>query len=801
MKTQIVLCFHIFLTLFQTIHALGSGATLSISYENPTVCAIVVSKMNHFIQCFNQKSYGFILPKISYETISGGRNFFCGLSSGGTNLFCWDTINFSPKRVYYDENLPLREISVGNDHVCGIVNGRNRVYCWRVNKDFDRIVSNLTGFLTISSGIDFTCGILVDDNDKIINSLSNNVTVSGEIKCWGKNSILAKEIENQFRDFEMISINVGGHHVCGFNLNGDLICKGENSSGQLNFPFDLKESSQYSRFALGLDYSCAIKDSDKSVLCWGGRGIYSSNLTKNIEFETLIGGLNLVCGLITRNFSVMCWGPGWYGEGLLINHNLPIQNILPGVCVQSECKCGIVPRSQSLCFGIGNICTFCGVSSLIPPSLPPQSMSLCPQLTDSSPSTRTLKGMSKGLLVFAIVGSTGAFLGICGIIYGLYVCACLGRKKIHNLVQPTIADVGLRGSRRSNSSNSSAPRSLIVNRERSNRLMRLRSGPSSMKYVNRAEEFTIQELALATDDFAVQNKIGDGSFGVVYKGKLDDGREVAIKRGETGRNPNKCRDKRSSFYSELSFLSRVHHKHLVRLVGYCEERDERLLVYEYMKKGALYDHLHCQNYVQEGDCLVINSWKMRIKIALDAARGIEYLHNYAVPPIIHRDIKSSNILLDANWTARVSDFGLSLIPSKPEFKPTSTAGTLGYIDPEYYTMNVLTTKSDVYGFGVVLLELLTGKKAIFKDDNDGGTLVSVVDYAVPAISAGEMMMILDPRVKDTTPNELEAIELVAYITLHCVNLEGKDRPTMRNIVGNLECALNLCEDDSTLYDS
>ncbi|GAV91844.1 Pkinase domain-containing protein, partial [Cephalotus follicularis] len=306
----------------------------------------------------------------------------------------------------------------------------------------------------------------------------------------------------------------------------------------------------------------------------------------------------------------------------------------------------------------------------------------------------------------------------------------------------------------------------------------------------RAEEFSLYELAAATNNFALENKIGAGSFGIVYRGKLADGREVAIKRGETGTKKKKFQEKESAFDSELAFLSRLHHKHLVRLVGYCEERDERLLVYEYMKNGALYDHLHSKNNVEKSYS-VVNSWKMRIKIALDAARGIEYLHNYAVPSIIHRDIKSSNILLDANWTARVSDFGLSLMgpESDHDYRPMKAAGTVGYIDPEYYGLNVLTAKSDVYGLGVVLLELLTGKRAIFKDGEDGGSPVSLVDFAVPVIMAGELVKILDTRVGTPELNEAEAVELVAYTAMHCVHLEGKERPTISDIVANLERAL------------
>ncbi|MFQ6640532.1 hypothetical protein Gotur_015097 [Gossypium turneri] len=226
-------------------------------------------------------------------------------------------------------------------------------------------------------------------------------------------------------------------------------------------------------------------------------------------------------------------------------------------------------------------------------------------------------------------------------------------------------------------------------------------------------------------------------------------------------------------------------------MGIC---NERLLVYEYMKNGVVHDYLHDKNNVVKTNSL-INSWKMRIKIALDAARGIQYLHNYAVPPIIHRDIKSSNILLDMNWTTRVSDFRLSLMD--PEFdhnyKLMKAVGTVSYIDPEYYGLNVLTTKSDVYGLGVVMLELLTGKRVIFKTDDNGGTPISLVNYAVLAIMAGEFVKVLDQRVGPPKLNETEAVELMAYTAMHCMNCEGKERPIIGDIVSNLERAFNVCD--------
>uniref|UniRef100_B9HHP9 non-specific serine/threonine protein kinase n=1 Tax=Populus trichocarpa TaxID=3694 RepID=B9HHP9_POPTR len=530
------------------------------------------------------------------------------------------------------------------------------------------------------------------------------------------------------------------------------------------------------QLALGASHSCAIRRNNGSVVCWGG------------------GGSNFSCGLVSRDFSIMCWGPGWPNAS---GTRLPLGEVLPGPCVQSSCsECGLYPRSEKLCSGSGNICKPCGPNASILTPLAPTSLPSAPPpsiVPKSSPSNK----LTTGLLAFAIVGSVGGFAGICTIIYCLWTGVCFGKKKVHNSVQPTITRaVSIAGVTSNNSGLNS--RSSTIRRQSSRVMRRQRSGTSS-KHGDRAEEFSLAELAAATNNFSVENKIGAGSFGVVYGGKLKDGREVAIKRGETGQKMKKFQEKESAFESELAFLSRLHHKHLVRLAGYCEDGDERLLVYDYMKNGALYDHLHDKNNIEKSSS-VINSWKMRIKIALDAARGIEYLHNYAVPPIIHRDIKSSNILLDANWTARVSDFGLSLMGPESEqdynYRPTKAAGTVGYIDPEYYGLNVLTAKSDVYGLGVVLLELLTGKRAIFKGDDNGGTPTSIVDFAVPKLMVNELGKILDPRVGPPELNEAEAVELVGYTAMHCVNLEGKDRPTMTDIVANLERALSLCDGSS-----
>lgn len=656
--------------------------------------------------------------------------------------------------------------------------GSGGIQCWRPNE-----VPLRDQFVMISSGYGFSCGILKN---------------SSRVVCWGMQQSLLNQIMDGFGDMSMLSIVAGGSHVCGLNSTGFVVCAGSNSFGQLDVPQGGR-GMEFSGLALGAEHSCAIRQVNRSVVCWGGGGRFSESFIEGMSFELIVSGSNFTCGLVSSNFSVMCWGPGWVNDnnnnssGFSNPYELPfLSPVLPGPCVQSSCECGPYPLYQNLCFGSGTICRPCS-PNISAPGLPPPLNSPPPPLV-SPPSPARSRTLTRGLLAFAIVGSVGAFAGICTIIYCLWTGVCFGKKKVHNSVQPRINREGSsnNGGGVMNSSSSPPSRSSTIRRQGSRIMRRQRSGTSSTKHPDRAEEFTLAELVSATNNFSLENKIGAGSFGVVYRGKLADGREVAIKRGEIGSKLKKFQEKESAFESELAFLSRLHHKHLVRLVGFCEEKEERLLVYDYMKNGALHDHLHAKNNVEKSSS-VLNSWKMRIKIALDASRGIEYLHNYAVPPIIHRDIKSSNILLDANWTARVSDFGLSLMgpDSDHDYRPAKAAGTVGYIDPEYYGLNVLTAKSDVYGFGIVLLELLTGKRAIFKHGENGGTPVSLVDYAIPAIMADELPKILDARVGPPAMNEAEAVELVAYTAKYCVSLEGKDRPTMTDIVANLDRALSL----------
>ncbi|KAA8549414.1 hypothetical protein F0562_001113 [Nyssa sinensis] len=742
------------------VTSLGSSSTFAVSYgyNSSTVCGIIAGEPTQRIQCYKEGQIVSIEPNVSYESISGGRDFFCGLRSGGFSLLCWDTESFRAKRIYHSFNNRLTDLTIGDSQVCAIQANTAIATCWRFLSP-----EAAWKFSTITSGGGFSCGILKNNS---------------RVMCWGESEIGA-EIQRQFNDFTMLSLVAGVAHACGVTETGTLICKGSNVDGQLDVPSH--SAFNFSGLALGANHSCAIQRKNGLVICWGGgskSSDFASNVTKNVSFESIVAGLDFTCGLTTKNLSLICWGPGRSNE-------LPLKMVIPGPCVQASCSfCGVYPDSDSLCAYSGNICKSCAIELPIPALIPPMPPSSLPSHQVSSP----WKSSNRFFLAFGIVGSVGAFAGICTIVYCLWsgVCGFLN-KKIDNSVPPTIGRTNVDSAWAANSgSNVLRSRSSSVKGDKSLALRRQRSGTSS----ERAQKFSLSELAAATNNFSLQNKIGGGSFGTVYKGKLADGREVAIKRGENVAKIKKFQEKESAFASELA-LSRLHHKHLVELLGFCQENDERLLVYEYMRNGSLHDHLHSEKNVEKS-CSNLNYWKMRIKIALDAARGIEYLHNYAVPPIIHRDIKSSNILLDANWTAKVSDFGLSMMgpESDQDSMSTKAVGTVGYIDPAYYVLNILTAKSDIYGLGVVLLELLTGKRAVFNYEGSG--LVRVVEYAGPRISAGELNSVLDKRVGPARMNEVEAVELMAYTAMHCVNLEGEERPTITDIVANLERALAIC---------
>ncbi|CAM6128861.1 unnamed protein product [Calypogeia fissa] len=291
-----------------------------------------------------------------------------------------------------------------------------------------------------------------------------------------------------------------------------------------------------------------------------------------------------------------------------------------------------------------------------------------------------------------------------------------------------------------------------------------------------SQVFTYKQLQHATNNFSPVNVVGHGGFGSVYRAVLADGRLAAIKQldraGKQGEH---------EFRVEVDMLSRLHSQYLLELHGYCADQDHRLLVYEYMPNGSLQEHLYSDG--SSGNPPLLD-WGTRLRIALDAARGLEYLHELVSPPIIHRDFKSSNILLDENFNAKVSDFGLAKLGSEKAggYVSTRVLGTHGYVAPEYALTGHLTTKSDVYSYGVVLLELLTGRVPVdMKRPPGQGVLVS---WALPRLTDREKLTeMLDPVLQGQFA--IKELIQVAAIAAMCVQPEADYRPLMTDVVQSL----------------
>ncbi|XP_010063708.2 serine/threonine-protein kinase-like protein CCR4 [Eucalyptus grandis] len=729
----------------------ASLSTVSITKtgKRTLVCALIKTPDESvFLNCTSFPA-GIQIPAnidASFTGIVGGDGFLCGLRgkyfSTPSSLVCWrysaNGTEYSYRRIY--RGPPVTELDSGDAHVCGLANGTSRLKCWQWRR-FNRTPAP-SYWSSVAVGGDYACGLMG----------------TGKVACVGDNV----PVVNNKRNGTFIAVAAGSGHACAISVDNKLECWGaaENDPPE----------GVFVSVALGENRSCALKDNGR-VVCWGQGNFSLPEHLGDTSFVAIEAKRRVFCGVLTSNYSLCCWGNEHFDSR---PGSMVFDNVLPGPCRRSQCPC-LLPGSGNLCGQGYAVCRPC--VNPAPAKHPP-----LPGPAPPPPPTVQPRGLHGKLVVFLVVGCVGSasLLSVFGFLLFRY---CQGRVcRVHDSGR-------LEETPHPDQTTNPPPQPGPLEK----RLSHLVSMDSHL------EEFPLQVLARVTNGFAEEFKIGTGSFGSVYHATLDDGREVAIKRAEIstaassphfgGGGPSVKRQNEDidrAFLNELESLSRLNHKNLVKLSGFCEDGDELILVYEYVHNGTLHDHLH------KFPDSPLNSWVARLRVALDAARAIEYLHVYAIPPVIHRDIKSSNILLDKSWTAKVSDFGLSLMGPEDDESHLSlhAAGTLGYVDPEYYRLQILTSKSDVYSFGVVLLELLSGYRAI--QNNENGVPRNVVDFVIPYILQDEIHRILDRKVLPPNPIEIEAVRYVGYLAADCVSLEGKDRPTITEIVYSLERALATC---------
>ncbi|KNA09734.1 hypothetical protein SOVF_150910 [Spinacia oleracea] len=652
-------------------------SSIAVSYgeSGPVFCGLK-SDGSHVAACYGANAailYG-TPTHLSFLGLVGGDGFVCGLLMDSYQPYCWGNSGFVQMGVPQPMNMGARyvEISAGDNHLCGLrtpltgdLRNTSLVDCWGYNMTSNYVFDGQ--IKSISSGAEFNCGLFAENRT---------------VFCWGDEtssrvfSLLPKNLK-----FQMIA--AGGYHVCGIleGVDSRAFCWGSNlniveeiSADSGTSSVDKPPKDSMLSVAGGRFHACGIRGLDRGVLCWGFIMHKGSPAPKDAKVYTIVAGDYFDCGiLIEKSLSPMCWGYGFPAS-------LPVA-VSPGPCKPAPCTSGYYEfkSGQATCKNSNyHICLPCLNTC-------PNEMYLkggCTQQSDiqscayncsscvssdcfSNCSSNASSGSFRGKknvkfwaiqlpvivaeVVFAVfLAILVSLLAILYVRYKLRNCQCSESR-----IWISKKNGGNNGSSRDN--------------------QKIRPEMEELK-IRRAKVFSYEDLEKATSGFKEESIVGRGSFSCVFKGVLKDGTTVAVKRAIMTSDQKK---NSKEFHTELDLLSRLNHAHLLNLLGYCEEGGERLLVYEYMAHGSLHQHIHAKDKSLKEQL----DWVRRVTIAVQASRGIEYLHGYACPPVIHRDIKSSNILIDEEHNARVADFGLSLLGPADSSSPLAElpAGTLGRI--------------------------------------------------------------------------------------------------------------------------
>uniref|UniRef100_A0A1D1ZAM1 non-specific serine/threonine protein kinase n=1 Tax=Anthurium amnicola TaxID=1678845 RepID=A0A1D1ZAM1_9ARAE len=307
-------------------------------------------------------------------------------------------------------------------------------------------------------------------------------------------------------------------------------------------------------------------------------------------------------------------------------------------------------------------------------------------------------------------------------------------------------------------------------------------GPPEVSHLGWGHWYTLRELEEATGGLAEENVIGEGGYGIVYWGTLADGTVVAVKNLLNNRGQAE-----KEFRMEVEAIGRVRHKNLVRLLGYCVEGAYRILVYEYVDNGDLDQWLH--GGVGQVSPL---TWEIRMNLILGTAKGLAYLHEGLEPKVVHRDVKSSNILLDRQWNPKVADFGLAkLLCSERTYVTTRVMGTFGYVAPEYASTGMLNERSDVYSFGVLIMEVISGRVPV--DYTRPPSEVNLVEWLKTMVGDRKAEQVVDRKLAEKPPPK--ALKRALLVALRCVDPDAQKRPKMGHVIHMLEMDDLICRDD------
>ncbi|KAA8518756.1 hypothetical protein F0562_016470 [Nyssa sinensis] len=652
--------------------------------------------------------------------LAGGDGFMCGILVNTSQAYCWNSIGSSTDLIPpIFKTTAYSHIAAGKNHVCAIRgsyysdNDSGTVDCWDIvqksnysltygqsNLFYDPIITTLV-FRNVVSGEGFSCG---------------SVSEVG-IVCWGPNSA-SLGVSGVSENFVALASGIGS--ICGVSeISGEVKCWGDNNSF-LTPPVGIRFVS----LAAGAQHFCGIREDNHGIECWGS--FNSSSIPKGSGFFSIASSDFITCGIREDDLLLDCWFANASSQP---DYDPPLQLCSPGLCTPHSCGGGkfafnasILHESDLTSFENANrVCTAC---SLCQNS---SCWDVC-RLQSSPEMQRKHRHQHQLRRLVLIVGSSVS--GFLLILIGWWLLPCVIATKNEEGTKKQFAScIGKPELETDTNIDPHPPVSVVSS-------------------LGMAQVFRLSELKDATNGFKEFNELGRGSYGFVYKAVLADGRQVAVKRANAA---TIIHTNSRDFEMELEILCNMRHSNIVNLLGYCAEMGERLLVYEFMPHGTLHDHLH-------GGLSPLN-WNIRLKIAMQAAKGLEYLHKEVVPPIVHRDVKSSNILLDADWQARITDFGL-LTPNERDL-----SGDM---------------RTDVFNFGIVLLEILSGRKAYDRDCMPP----SIVDWAVPLIRQGKAAAIIDRYV--ALPRNVEPLLKLADIAEHAVRENPSERPTMSDVALSLE---------------